>query len=213
MKLPVWAKVPAGFEARLPSEAEWEYACRARSDTDYYNGDGEAALAEVGLYCGNSARETHPVDEAVGGQVEAHPFGLFGIHGNVWEWCRDDYRSDAFRLRVDGDPAVEESLRADEEHDSQQRVIRGGAWFDPPRGCRSACRFRRVPDFRGRNQGIRLCLAPGPAAAKTDTDKAEAEPGAGDAGRGTRPESDAPGAAGAGGTDLSTAFLPLVPPK
>jgi formylglycine-generating enzyme required for sulfatase activity len=208
MRLPGF---PAKLEARLPTEAEWEYACRAGSETDYYNGDGEAALAEVGWYDGNAEGRTHDVDEPVGGRVEAHPWGLHGMHGNVWEWCRDVYREGGHRARVDGAGDAEEALRKGETHESRPRVVRGGSWSLGAWNCRSAYRNRHEPDGRYRFYGFRVCLAPRSGGSQpSGSDPAEAQPGAGDGGGGTPPESDAPGAAGAGGReiDLSEARLP-----
>lgn len=199
---------------RLPTDAEWEYACRARSDTEYYNGDGEAALAEVAWYGGNAGNETHPVDE----RDEAHPFGLYGMHGNVWEWCRDVYDANAYRKRVDGwearewtpdDAGDDAEYWSDDDRRAQKnqtRVLRGGSWLYSARSCRSACRLRFGPDGRSWYFGFRVCLVRGPAARRgAPTDRTEAEPAPGDGGRGTRPESDGAGGASSGVPDLASA--------
>jgi formylglycine-generating enzyme required for sulfatase activity len=118
----------SGQTVRLPTEAEWEHACRAGSTTEYYTGDGEEALARAGWYWGNSKRKTHPV-----GKKEPNAWGLHDMHGNVWEWCRD----------VVGD---------------RHRVLRGGSWCVTAWRCRSAFRYRWWPDDRDWNCGFRVCL-------------------------------------------------------
>jgi formylglycine-generating enzyme required for sulfatase activity len=185
------ADFPDGFRfACLPTEAEWEYACRAGTETEYYAGDGEAALREVAWYEANSGDEVHPVDE----RSESHPFGLFGVHGNVWEWCHDAWDETAYRLRVDGEPdpggarRTEEYRSGLESMDSDQtRVSRGGSWLDRAQYCRSASRDENRPDVRDGDCGFRVCLVRGPAG----TERREAERGApGAEGRGTKPEAE-----------------------
>ena len=132
--LTAWPGLPPQVVcARLPTEAEWEYACRAGTETDFYAGDGEAALAGVGWYDANAGETTHAVDE----RHEQHPWGLYGMHGNVWEWCRDWYDAAAYRKGVDGvcDPEVQEQAG------DRLRVLRGGSWYDSANGCRSASRI------------------------------------------------------------------------
>lgn len=85
---------PQGSCLRLPSEAEWEYACRAGTDTEYWHGDGEAALQQIDWYEGNSGSRTHNVKNT---GFLANPFGLYDLHGNVWEWCLDVYQGDWYR--------------------------------------------------------------------------------------------------------------------
>ena len=78
--------VPEGFHARLPAEAEWEHACRAGTETEYYTGDGEEALAVAGWYAGNAGGTTHPV-----GEKKPNSLQIYDLHGNVSEWCGDPY--------------------------------------------------------------------------------------------------------------------------
>ncbi|MCY3013511.1 MAG: formylglycine-generating enzyme family protein [Planctomycetota bacterium] len=213
----------------LPTESEWEYACRGGPegvgrDTEYWNGDGEAAMREVGWFVGNSGRQTHPVPEPlIPGSVEDHPLGLFGLHGNVWEWCHDEWDGGAYRGRVDGDGdrAVEHrlevlralaaggpaSLTAPLLPGVRFRVVRGGAWDGTAGWCRSASRDGYGPDDRDVDQGFRVCLVRGPAAT-TDQAGGGAAPGKRgakveqaeqDKAGGARPPSGAAGENGAAG--------------
>ncbi len=91
--------LPPGWAADLPSEAQWEYACRAGTETKYWSGDREADLARVGWYGGNAGGETHPVG-AFGG-TGANPWGLHDLHGNVWEWCLDSYDLRRYRKMIE----------------------------------------------------------------------------------------------------------------
>jgi formylglycine-generating enzyme required for sulfatase activity len=123
---------------RLPTEAEWEYACRADSETRYSFGNDAARLREHGWFDGNSGGRTHPV-----GQLRANGFGLFDMHGNVWEWCWDGYDAGSFGQSplLDDDPQGPSQAAS--------RVIRGASWNGVPRGVRSADRLWRAPGGRG----------------------------------------------------------------
>jgi formylglycine-generating enzyme required for sulfatase activity len=182
-----------GCIATLPSEAQWEYACRGVKPgeveqplsraTEYYNGDGEAALAQIGWYDANAEDDTHPVESTPSGEPEHHPFGLQQMHGNVWEWCLDAWDEQAYRKRpaLVSNPLVmalnDEELqqRVDKEllrrywpqrsPESADRVVRGGSWYSHAGWCRSAYRLRRRPDFVLGNLGFRVCLVPDPGPA------------------------------------------------
>ena len=134
-----------GGKFRLPSEAQWEYACRAGSTTRYCFGDDESKLGEYAWYYKNTGVETHPV-----GEKKPNGWGLYDMHGNVWEWCQDWYE-DCKESPVD-DPtgAATGSLR----------VFRGGGWAGPARGCRSAYRSAYVPGYRLSVLGLRVSLVP-----------------------------------------------------
>jgi formylglycine-generating enzyme required for sulfatase activity len=157
----------AGMIATLPTEAQWEYACRGTNEndwatTDYFNGDGDAALDQVGWYGQDWEKgSTSSVDS----DREPSAWGLYDCHGNVWEWCWDDWDSDAYRKRVDGvvDPCNPSRAVRWQDRGNADRVIRGGSWINSAGNCRAAFRFRWGPDNRYWNQGFRVCLlAPGP---------------------------------------------------
>ena len=203
------AEFPEGFHlACLPTEAQWEYACRGKTETEYYTGDGEAALVETGWFGEEwGVGATHPV-----GQKAPNLSKLYDLHGNVWEWCHDVWDEQAYRRRADGDTdpmlevrdkewlaGLESLLKSD-----QTRVLRGGSWFDSARYCRSACRLRNWPGGRNRGLGFRVCLVRGQACQPDSP----AEPAPGDGGRGTRPESDGAGGAGTVVPDLAQAAFP-----
>ncbi len=131
-----------GFEYRLPTEAEWEYAARAGNTEDLYSGTGN--LDEMGWYRKNSTNITHPV-----GQKQANAFGLFDMHGNVWEWVQDIYESSYSSVPADGSANLSIG-------DSNQRMLRGGSWFDFPVYCRSADRYSVAPEKRNYSFGFRV---------------------------------------------------------
>ncbi len=128
---------------RLPSEAEWEYACRAGAQTSYFFGEDKSKLKEYAWYAGNSGSKTHPI-----GQKKPNPWGLYDMHGNIWEWVQDEWHED-----YNGSPS---NGNAWEEGNILDRVSRGGSWYCNTELCRSACRFRRKPDSRFGNLGFRM---------------------------------------------------------
>jgi formylglycine-generating enzyme required for sulfatase activity len=185
-------EMPPGFDlACLPTEAEWEYACRAGTDTEYHLGDGVGALAETGWFGEEwDSGTTHPV-----GWKRPNAFGLFDMHGNVWEWCLDVFDPKAYRKRSDNrvghawsiqdagvDAETWESGKPTEAN--ANRVLRGGSWYRAAWFCRSACRFRRRPGGRFRDDGFRVCLVRGPAAGTEEEQTgAEVAQAPGDEGR------------------------------
>lgn len=119
----------SGF--RLPTEAEWEYSCRAGTSTLFYTGNTESDLDRAGWYLANSGGQTHPV-----AQKKPNGWGLFDLHGNVFEFCEDDWNpSMAYgRYLPEGAPAPVYTYYHD------MNVTRGGSWFSEPGVCRSATR-------------------------------------------------------------------------
>ncbi|HET6494179.1 MAG TPA: SUMF1/EgtB/PvdO family nonheme iron enzyme [Thermoleophilia bacterium] len=133
----------AGKQVRLPTEAEWEYACRAGSTTRFCFGDSDGGLGEYAWFSGNSGHQTH----AVGGR-KPNAWGLHDMHGNVWEWCADwygNYGGDAT------DPTGPAS--------GGGRVLRGGSWYRSAQDCRSAFRNRLHPAYRDYGFGFRVAVS------------------------------------------------------
>jgi formylglycine-generating enzyme required for sulfatase activity len=128
---------------RLPTEAEWEYACRAGTTTRYSFGDDEASLGEFAWFIGNSKGATHPV-----GQKSRNSWGLHDMYSNAWEWCSDGYADDYYKRSPVDDPQGVEGATV--------RVIRGGGWFSGPRSARAANRNGYAPGSRDISLGFRL---------------------------------------------------------
>jgi formylglycine-generating enzyme required for sulfatase activity len=140
----------------LPSEAHWEYACRAGSTTPF--AFGETLTPELANYDGNYTYGTGPKgayrkETTDVGRFPANAWGLHDMHGNVWEWCLDHWEGTYQGAPSDG----RAWLSAGAE---QRRLLRGGSWYAPPRNCRSASRYRRPPSPRNASIGFRLCVSP-----------------------------------------------------
>ena len=129
---------------RLPSEAEWEYAARGGTNTEYSFGDNKSLLDEYAWFFSKSGSGTHPV-----GEKKPNPFGLFDMHGNVWEWVEDHWHDNYNGAPTDGSAWVDADTAA-------FRVVRGGGWFDFAVSCRSAIRAGGGPGNRRDNLGFRL---------------------------------------------------------
>lgn len=138
--------LPEGYVYALPTEAQWEYACRAGTDGDYA-GDVEA----MAWHKGNSEQQTHPV-----AQKEANAWGLHDMHGNVWEWCQDVFDREFYtkEAATASDPVNVER--------GPYRTLRGGAWLFNTSQCRSSFRFGDSPGSGFSYIGFRVCLVEGP---------------------------------------------------
>ncbi len=137
---------------RLPTEAEWEYACRAGSTEAFANGGimepncgRDPNLDAIGWYCGNAKNMIHPVS-----QKKSNAWDLYDMHGNVQEWCQDWF----------GVYPYDEVTNPKGPPSGSYRVMRGGVWYSPARDCRCASRFGSPPHYRFRHIGFRLCKTP-----------------------------------------------------
>jgi formylglycine-generating enzyme required for sulfatase activity len=151
-------RLPEGYEYALPTEAEWEYACRAGTTGPY-----AGRLDAMAWYSENSPERVSPV-----GLKDANSWGLFDMHGNVWEWCTDVWYASYTNAPVDGsqrgDAAdeyeVDQSMKDRPGHQHRlyspdHRVVRGGCWSQPASACRSSNRYYHTPDFKLNYLGFR----------------------------------------------------------
>jgi formylglycine-generating enzyme required for sulfatase activity len=144
-------RLPAGYRYTLPTEAQWEYACRAGTTTPFSTGNNltteQANYNGRFPYNGNAKGEFRRRTTDVG-SFAANAWGLHDMHGNVWEWCSDRYG----RTPAGGDDPLGAAS-------GFYRTLRGGGWEDDVRACRSAFRFRGGPHDRSRTLGFRLALS------------------------------------------------------
>ena len=140
-----WATAKTKRRVRLPTEAEWEYACRAGTTSRLFFGNNESALGAYGWTIANSGSRTHPV-----GQKKPNPWGLFDVYGNVWELCQDwpgPYSAGAVT-----DPMGAET--------GGRRCMRGGSWADKSGASCSTCRGKFPPTWNGVHIGFRVAVSP-----------------------------------------------------
>ncbi len=144
--------LPATWEYTLPTEAQWERACRAGTETKFSFGDDMTKLGEYAWFQDNAGKAGEQYGHRVG-QKKPNPWGLHDMHGNVMEWCRDWWSG---KLPGGRDPDVTENDVAG----SEARVFRGGGWHNPAGGCRSAIRSGTTPQTRSHILGFRVALSP-----------------------------------------------------
>ena len=128
-------------EIRLPSEAEWEYACRAGTTTPYSFDKTD----DIGLYCWYKVNA--PGNDPPVGKKLPNPWGFYDMHGYVWEWCEDTMHPDYTNAPADGSPWT--------KGEQKEKVVRGGSYADPADSCRSAFRHAVAPDYRSDTLGLR----------------------------------------------------------
>jgi formylglycine-generating enzyme required for sulfatase activity len=156
-----WLTRKEGRSYRLPTEAEWEYACRAGTTTRYFCGDDPESLAAVGNIADGTLKARYPklgtirardgyIYTAPVGRFQPNAFGLYDLHGNVWEWCSDGYDGRYYEASPLEDPPGPAG--------ASLRVNRGYGWIGNPRHCRSADRSSDPPEHRNCMLGFRLAL-------------------------------------------------------
>jgi len=142
----------------LPSEAQWEYACRAGSTTVYCFGDDEPRLGDYAWYDENSGKMTHPA-----GKKKPNAWGLYDMHGNVWEWCQDwywDWGDDLYHPGYYAESPIDDPAGPAGPAYRPFRVVRGGSWTYPAGCCRSANRSYFEPGLRRSYLGFRISRVP-----------------------------------------------------
>ena len=138
----------AGKTSRLPTEAEWEFACRAGTTTDFYSGSSDEDLARVGLY--GKTKKSHNFGSETVGLKPPNKFGLYDMHGNVWQWCQDWMDATYYQKSSEKDPAGPKR--------TIERVLRGGCYFGDATTCRAAHRGSQIPIMKNEYCGFRIVI-------------------------------------------------------
>jgi formylglycine-generating enzyme required for sulfatase activity len=152
-----WVTQKIGVLCRLPSEAQWEFACRAGSEKEYCFGNSSSQLEEYAWFGKNSGESTQPV-----GRKKPNAWGLFDMHGNVWEWCYDVVDASIYETRKDGAVDPVNAPPDAESETSALRGLRGGSWYNSAADCRSAIRIRISGVIANWGSGFRVAVLPGP---------------------------------------------------
>jgi formylglycine-generating enzyme required for sulfatase activity len=156
-------RLRTGKNYTLPSEAQWEYACRAGTTTPFHF--GETITSELAYYDASDTYANGPKGEyreqtTPVGMFPANAWGLQDMHGNVWEWCLDHWHGSYEGAPSDGSAWVDGEGLIGEDTSERRRLLRGESWFGEPQYCRSAFRDRNHPDGRDHGRGFRVCCLP-----------------------------------------------------
>jgi formylglycine-generating enzyme required for sulfatase activity len=155
-------RLRTGKNYTLPSEAQWEYACRAGSSSPFHCGttiSTELANYDGREVYGDGAKGEYRQQTTDVDSFPSNPWGLHDMHGNVWEWCADQWHENYEGAPEDGRAWIDAEAKGN-KNDMDRRLLRGGSWGFGPRGCRSAYRYNGHPDGRISNIGFRVCCLP-----------------------------------------------------
>jgi formylglycine-generating enzyme required for sulfatase activity len=156
-------RLRTGKNYTLPSEAQWEYACRAGTTTAFHFGEtisSELANYDASVSYANGPKGEYREQTPKVGLFPANAWGLQDMHGNVWELCLDHWHDSYEGAPRDGSAWLEGASLRGEVSSGRARVLRGGSWFSYPRHCRSAFRYRNHPDERDYGRGFRVVCLP-----------------------------------------------------